>query len=138
MRDIEAAPMAEFHPFELLPEALIWVQLRSIGGQTLQVETLGGPIGQTLLDGVTAVDRGTIPDDDHAAGHCTQERLPEGDHICRVERAVLALEVELARRRDGIDGREMIAGAPCPQDGCLAHRRIGTHDTREGINPGLV
>src|SRR5918992_586599 len=32
----------------------------------------------------------------------------------------------------------MIAGAPVPQDGCLAHRRIGAHDTREGIKPRLV
>ena len=57
MRDREAAHIAEFHPFELLPEALIRVQLRRIGRQTLQVEALGGPLGQKRLDGMAAVDR---------------------------------------------------------------------------------
>jgi hypothetical protein len=47
--------MAQFNSFELLPEALIRVQFRSIGWQMLEVEALGGPIGRKLCDGVASV-----------------------------------------------------------------------------------
>jgi hypothetical protein len=45
MRDRKAAHVAQFYSLELLPETLVRVELRSIGGQTLQVEALGGPTG---------------------------------------------------------------------------------------------
>jgi hypothetical protein len=64
-----------------------------------------------------------------------QQVLQEGTHIRRVERAVLPMEIQFALRRDGTDGREMIAGPPFPKDGGLAHGRIGAHATRKGIKP---
>jgi hypothetical protein len=48
--------MAPFDPVERLLKALIRVQLRSIGWQTIQVEVLGGPSGQKRLDGVATGD----------------------------------------------------------------------------------
>ena len=138
MWEVEAAQIAQLHAFELLPESLARVQLRGVGWQALQMDARRRTTGQELFDGVTAMDRGAIPDEDHAAGHLAQQVRQEGDHIRRVERAVLTVEIPFALRRDGTDGREVIAGAPFPQDGCLAHRRVGAHDTREGIKPRLV
>jgi hypothetical protein len=130
--------MAQLDSFELLPEARARVQLWGIGWQTLQMQSRRCAIGQALFDDLTAMNRGAIPDDDPAAGHLTPQVRQEGDDIRRVAGMTLAAAIELARRRDGPDGREMIAGAPFPQDGGLTHRRIGAHDTREGIKPRLV
>jgi hypothetical protein len=73
MGDVDAADMAQLHPFELLPEALARVQLRRLGGEPLQVEALGCPIGQERLDDLTTVNGGTVPDDDHPAWDFTQQ-----------------------------------------------------------------
>jgi hypothetical protein len=98
VREIQAADMAQLHPFELLPEALARVQLRRIGGEPLQVEALGCPIGQERLNDLTTVNGGTVPDDDHPAWDFTQQVLQEGDHICRVESAILTMEIPFALR----------------------------------------
>jgi hypothetical protein len=47
----------------------------------------------------------------------------------------LEVEIQFALRRDGADGREMVAGPPLPQDGSLANGCIGgaRHWARESI-----
>jgi hypothetical protein len=95
-------------------------------------------MAEKLLNGAAAVDRRAIPDDDHPARHFAQQVFEERDHVVRVDGVVLAVEVQLALRRDGTDGREMVAGPSPAQDGRLAHRRIRAHDTGQGIKPGLV
>jgi len=93
---------------------------------------------QELLDEMTAMNRGAIPNDDHSAGHFAEQVFQEGDHIGRVEGVALAVEVQLALRRDRGDRREVVAGPPLTEDGCLAHRRVCAHHTGEGIKPGFV
>ena len=95
-------------------------------------------MGEERFDDVTAMHRGAIPDDDQAAGHLAPQVRQEGDHIRRIERAVLTVEIPCALRRDGTEGREMLTGAPFPQDGCLAHRRVGADDTRQGIEARFI
>ena len=56
MRNIEAAHITEFDPFELLPEALARIQFRRIRRQALQVKALRRATGQELLDDTTAVN----------------------------------------------------------------------------------
>jgi hypothetical protein len=138
MRHIEAAQITELDAFELLPEALARIQVRCIRRQALQVKALRRTIGQERLDDTTPVNGGSVPDDDHAAWDFTQQMLQKRDHVGRVERVVLATEIELALRRDGTDGREVLAGPPLPQDGGLADRRIRADDTGQGIEPGFV
>src|SRR5918992_3581380 len=111
MRDVDAAHVTPLDPLELWPEALARVQLWGIGWQALQMPSRRRAIGQALFDDVTARDRGASPDDDHPAGHLTPQVLQEGDHIRRVERVVLTLDIPFALRRDGTDGRERLAGA---------------------------
>jgi hypothetical protein len=138
MRQIETAEIAALDPLQVCPEALSRVQLRGIGGQTLHVESRRRPIGQVILDDVAAVNRRSIPEDDHTAGHLTQEMFQKGDHILRIDWAVLAGEIQLPLWGDRADGREMIAGPPLPQDGRVSHWGIGADDTGQGIESGLV
>lgn|GEM_PF-1159926 len=138
MWDIEAAQIAQFDPFELLPEAFIRVQLRGIGRQTFQVEALRRAVGQERFDGVAAVDRRAIPDQHHPARHLAQQVFEKRDHVGRVDGAILAMKVELAPGRDGADGGEMIAGVPLPQDRCVAHWCIRAYDAGQGIESRFV
>jgi transposase len=74
----------------------------------------------------------------HPTRHLAQQMLETRDHSYRRDGTILGLEVHLSLGRDGGDGREMIEGAPLPQDRRLPHGRIGAHDAGPGIEPGFV
>jgi hypothetical protein len=80
VRDIATTHIAQFNAFQLRPDTLPGIQFRRIGRQALQVQALGRPICEELLDEMTAMDRGAIPDDHHTAGHFTQQVFQESDH----------------------------------------------------------
>jgi len=61
MRQVNTTHMVPLHAFELLPDALVGVQLRGVGRQALQVPPRRRAVGQEFLDGVAAVDRRAIP-----------------------------------------------------------------------------
>jgi hypothetical protein len=56
------------------------VQLRSIRRQTLRMQALRGAIRQALLDDMTAMNGGTIPNEHHLAGALAPQALQRGDH----------------------------------------------------------
>src|SRR5690606_2217186 len=128
MGNVEAADSAQLDPFELWPEPLARVALRRISRSVLQMQALGGAVGEEVSDDLTAMDRCAIPDAHHPAWHLAPQMLEKPDDVVRVERAILAVEVELPLGRDGTDRREMIPGPPCPHHGGLAYWGIGAHD----------
>jgi hypothetical protein len=138
MWQIETAHIPELDPLEVAPEPFARIQFGGIGRQPLHVEPSGRAIGQELLDDLATVNRGTIPDDDHTTGHLPQHMLEEGNHVCRMDGAVLAVEVQFALQGEGADRGEMSTGPPRPQGGRMAHRRIRPHNARKGIKPRLV
>jgi hypothetical protein len=138
MRDIEAAHVAQLDPFQMRPKPLTWVQLRGERRQAPEMETLGRPVGQELLNEVAAMHWGTIPDEAYTARHLTPQVLQEGDHIGRVHGMALTAEVELAHRRDGGNRREVIAAPPVPQDGRPTHGRRCSHDTGQRLEARFV
>ena len=81
MGKIDAAHIPQLNSFELLPEALTRIQVRGIRREPFDVEALRRAIGQELFDHVTAMNRGPIPDQHHAAGHLAQQMLQKGDHV---------------------------------------------------------
>src|SRR5262245_27137864 len=138
MREVEATHIAQFDPFEVGPQPLTRIQLGSIGWEPFQMDAMSGAVRQKALDYTAAVNRRPIPNDDHAAGYLAQQMLQKGDDIVRIERMILAGEIQLAFERHGTDGREMVTSPPLPPDGRLAHGRIGADDTGQRIEPGLV
>jgi hypothetical protein len=138
MPNREAAHIPEFNALQMGPKALAGIQLWGIGGEALHMEPLRRTISQELCDQMTAVDRRTIPDKHHLSRHLPQQVLEKSDHIVRVNRTVLAVEVELALRGDGADRGQMVAGTPLPQNGGVAYRGIGADDTGQGIEPGFI
>src|ERR671915_2627601 len=53
----------QLHPLQVIPDPLIGVQLGSIGGQLLQMDSLPSRTGQEGFDRLAAVDGAAIPDD---------------------------------------------------------------------------
>jgi hypothetical protein len=49
VRQVNTAQVSQLDPFELLPEALAWIQLRRIRWEALNVKALRRAIGQELL-----------------------------------------------------------------------------------------
>jgi hypothetical protein len=138
MGHIEATHMAELDPFELLPEPLARIQFRGVGRQAFQMEALRRAVGQEFFDDVAAVDRRAIPANHDLARHLPQQVFEKCDPVVRVEGVALAMEVERALGREGAARGEMVARAPLPQDGRVAHRRIRAYHTGQGIEAGFV
>jgi hypothetical protein len=111
---INTAHVTPFDPFELLPEALARIACGRIGWQALQVKAGRRAVGEERLEYLTPMHGGPIPDDDHAAGHRAHEMFEQCDDIGGVESTVLAVEVHLARRGEGRDGRQVVTGVPLP------------------------
>jgi hypothetical protein len=104
MRDIDAAQIAELHPFELFPQALARIEFGGVCRQAFHVQPLGCTIRQECLDDLTAMDGGAIPQDDHTAWDLTQQMFQKGHDIGGIDRLILTVEVQLTFRRDGADG----------------------------------
>ena len=61
---VETAEVTQLNAFQLLPHTLVRIQVRGIGGQALQMESLGRSVGQELVDDAAAVNRGAVPEYD--------------------------------------------------------------------------
>jgi hypothetical protein len=138
MTNRQAAHIPEFDALQVGPEALAGMQCWGVGGKTLHLESWRRAIGQELVDEMAAVDRRAIPDDHQRARHLAEHMLQERDDVGGIDDLVLAVKIELALRRDGTDGQEVITRPPLPQHGGLAYRGIGTDDTRQGVEPRFI
>ena len=61
VREMLAAQIFQLPAFDKVPDSLLWVEVRSIAGKTLQMEPLGRTGREKLLDHLGAVDRRAIP-----------------------------------------------------------------------------
>lgn len=97
------------------------------------MDARGCPMRQESVDDVATVDRGAIPNELHPPRHLAQQVLEKPDHVGRIERMTLAVEVQLALGWDGTEGREVMPHPPLPYDRRLAYRDIGADHTGQGI-----
>jgi hypothetical protein len=74
-----------------------------------------------------------VPDDHDPARHFAPQGLEKRDDVVRVDGVILAAAGELACGPDGVDGREVVAGAPPPWHRRLAHRGVGADHAGQGI-----
>jgi len=64
---IGAAEVAQFDVLEIVPNALVGIQVRGVARQLLQLEPRRTALRQEVLDGLSAVDRRPIPDHEQPA-----------------------------------------------------------------------
>jgi len=53
---IPTTDIAQFHPLEVIPDALIRIEIRSIAGKLLQMQAFGGASLEKVLDLLTPMD----------------------------------------------------------------------------------
>ena len=142
MTNGKAAHIPEFDALQVGPQALVGIEFWGVGGEALHsprhndlLEPWRRAIGQELVDEMAAVDRRAVPNDHQRTRHLAEQMLQERDNVGGIDDLVLAVEIELAPRRDRTDGGQMVTGVPLPQNGGLAYRGIGTDDAGQGVEP---
>ena len=106
---VKTTNIFEFDAFEQIPHPFLWIQLRRIGRQTLQMDTFSSAMSQKIFDHLTPMNRSAIPDDQELAGDVAQEVLQEADDVRALVGMVLHQHEQAPRRGDAADDRQMVA-----------------------------
>lgn len=69
---IGTAEVAQFDVLEIVPDALVGIQVRGVARQLLQLEPRRRPLRQEVLNGLGAMDRRPIPDHEQLARNLAQ------------------------------------------------------------------
>src|SRR5260221_428242 len=110
LREVLATDVAQLATFQVVPDPFDGVEIRRVAWKLLQIDPLGGSLGQEVFDRLAAVNGGPIPDDEEFAAHLAQEQAQETDHLGTVIGPRLGLQEEAPVAAEGADGRAMIAG----------------------------
>src|ERR671918_976174 len=115
----------QLHPFQVVPDPLIGVQLGGIGWQLLQMDPLPSWTGQEGFEHLAPVDGTAVPDDQQPHRDVGGQLLQEPRRIYTTERPVLYPGVQPAMGGDTTDYRQMVPAEWCPEHWSLAPGGIG-------------
>jgi len=104
-----AAEVAQLDALEVVPDALIRVEVRGVARELLQADAVGTAVGQEVLDRLAAMDRRAVPDDQQLAGDVAQQMLEEAHDIRALVGVVLHQHEQAPRGRDAADDRQVVA-----------------------------
>lgn len=138
MGEVLAAAIAQLHALEVVPAALIRVEVRGLAGELLQADAVGTALGQEVLDRLAAMDRRAIPDDQELAGDVAQQMRQETHDVRAFVGALLDQHEESSRWRDAADDRQVISGQGQPEDGGLPTGSVGPDRTGEQVEARFV
>jgi len=124
-----------------LPDALVRVELRGVGGEAVEMEP--GKAGLECADGFAAVDRAVVPDHDHGAAEMAEQIPEEGAHFRVLEVLGGEQEVEAAApaagtHREAGEDRDALAPLAVPEQRRLPPRRPGPAHARDQEELPLV
>ena len=105
---IGTAHVPQFDAFEVSPDTLIRVEIRGVARQLLKAQSFGSTLGQEVFDGLTAMDRRTIPEHQQLARHLSQQVPQEEHHLWIAEGVILDLQQQAAAGLDAADDRQMV------------------------------
>ena len=136
--EIVAGEIPQLHTFQVVPHSFVRVQLRGIGRKPLQMEPLGGPSGQVLLDNIAPVDGRTVPEHQHLAADMMPQMPEEPNHLGAAEGGGLHLHVQLPVGSDAADGRQVVPSQSFPQYWGFPPGGEGADHRRQQIESRLV
>jgi hypothetical protein len=110
--DALATPVLQFHPFQIVPDSLSWVQLWGIAGELLQVNPPGRTSAQVLLHRLAAVDGSPIPGDQQLPRDMPQQVPKEPDYSLPAVGSLLHRQVQLASWGDASHSRKVVLSHP--------------------------
>jgi hypothetical protein len=96
LREVPTTHVAQLTALQIRPDAFDRVEIRRVAWELLQMDPLGGPTGQAILDRLTTVNGCPIPDDEELAGDLTQEAPQEANYFGAVGGSRLGLQEEAA------------------------------------------
>jgi hypothetical protein len=79
--NLSVAAVGQFDALEIVPDAFSGIELRSVSGQLLEVETFGSSAAQETLDRLATMTGRAIPEDQDLALDYAQEHAQEPDDI---------------------------------------------------------
>ena len=133
-----ATPIPQLDPFQVVPDALIGIQIWRIARQDLELEARGPAGRQEVLHGLAVVDRGTIPDHQELARDMTQQMLQELHDLRTANRTLVDPQEQAVIQADAADDRQVVTGQRHPQDGRLAARSVGADHRWQQVEARLV
>jgi hypothetical protein len=138
LHEILATEILHLATFEQIPNHFLRVELRCIGRQAFQVNACSSTSSQEVFHGLTAMDAGTIPDDEQLASDLTQELLEKAHHVVSLVRVVLRLHEQSSLRCQRSDSRDVVVSQWHTQDWSLTPWSIGAHGHRPQIKTRLI
>ena len=138
MWQVLAADVAQFDVLEVAPDALVRVEVRGVAGELLELDASGATLGQEVLDGLAAMDRGAVPDDQELAGDVAEQVLEEADDVRALVRVLLDQHQHPTRRGDAADDGQMVTAQGEAEDRRLAARGVGPDGAGEQVEAGLI
>ena len=116
----------QLHPLQVVPDPLIRLQLGSLGGQLLQMDSLPSRAGQEGFGRLAAVDGAAIPDHQQPHRDMGGQLLQEAGRILAWEGTVLHSGVQPAMGGNAANHREMVPAEGCPEHWGFALGGIGS------------
>jgi hypothetical protein len=135
---VKTTNIFEFDPLEQIPDSFLRIELWCIGRQLFEMNALGSAMCQVVFNGLTAMNWGSIPDDQQLARNLAGEHLQKANDIWTFVRMILRLHENPAFGGDGAHSRKVITGQLNFQDGRLAYRCIGAYRHRKQIKSRLI
>ncbi len=136
--EVGAGYISQLHSLQVVPDTLIWVQIRRIAGQPFQADPLCPTNGQEVPDRLAPVNGRTIPDDQQLAGDVTQQMLQKANHIRAAESPLLHHHQQGAIYGDATDGCYVVPGERHSEDRALSPRSIGAYLTGQQVEARFV
>ena len=130
--------VAQLYPLEVIPDALVVVEIVCLAGKLFRVHPFGRPSLEKIFDPLPAMDRQAVPDHHQFAWNLAQEDPQEPYDGCGIIGGRTHLQKQSSIEGDATDGLEMIARQRHAHDGCLASWRPDTHGHRQEIKAGLI
>lgn len=138
LAQILAAGIFQAHAFQILPHALIRIQVRRIRRESLQLNPLICSLRQKGFDILAPVDRGSIPYDQQFAGDMLEQMLKKLHHVRAFEGFLPHLNIEPALFRNTTDDRKMVMAQFMAQNGRFLFGRIGAARERQQVKSGFI
>ena len=138
MWEVLAADVAQLDTLEVVPDALVRVEVRGVPGELLQADASGAALSQAGLDRLAPMDGSAVPDDQELAGDVAQQMREEAHDVRARVGVILHQHAEPAGRCDAADDRQMIAAQWQAEDGSLTTRRGGADGAGEQVEARFI
>ena len=101
------------------------------------MDASGSTLAQELFDGLTAMGRQAIPNDEQLARNMAQQVFEKAHNVGTFECFILDHRVQLAFRRNGTNDRQMFPMGIL-EDGRFPAQSVGSYRRRQQIEAGCI